>query len=181
MKKVSKLNLLGDEVFIVELDKEILFYNLQEMRIVKILTMKYERVIEKILKNKKNKKFLDTSSQKSELIDKVNPMSKRTEDFISFKSRKNTNNSDSLQNAILNAKKSKMESSICSDHSQLFRSVTDVGDRRSKFSKYASFSQNKKKPPSKMVKLKTNDKKSIFKLMTETPVDSSIEIIKAYT
>ena len=97
-----------------------------------------------------------------------------------MKSRKNTNNSEELRNGIINSRKSKMESSICSEKSFLRRSVTEGSEViKPRLSRFSSHKTRSKKNHS-IFKMRSNDTKGIFRLMTEAPIEDSIEIVKAW-
>ena len=135
-------------------DHELLFFSLDECKIIKSLSLQYNEVIPKIIKKKK-KKIYESEEYISEFFDKVNPIqSKRSDEFFSLKSRKNTGNSESLHKSIIYSRK--MESSNYSD-SQFRRSVTDGGERKTRLTKFGSYFP--KKRPSSKIKFKMNDTK----------------------
>lgn len=79
MKNIFNLNLVGTNILCVVMEREVIFFNIIEEKIVKILNFKYQKVIEKMIGNKKRKRFSSSYSQtNSEVFDKVNPISRRT-------------------------------------------------------------------------------------------------------
>lgn len=77
-----------------------------------------------------------------------------------------------------------MVSSQCSEISEVRRSVTESSKISrtitsfGKMHKWNSGNKNQRVPA--MAKIRSNDTKAAFKIMTEAPISNSIEFIKAY-
>ena len=75
-----------------------------------------------------------------------------------------------------------MESSVCSESNDGFRrSVTDMGSisrTATRLNKLASVQKAAYKRPT--AKIRSNDTKNIFKILTEASIEGSLELIKAY-
>lgn len=178
IKQMIGAEFLGFRLLAVVLEKEILFYDCQEFKILSQLDFKYHNVRSKTMNNQKGAENY-SSSLSYEYVDRVNPMSRRTDDlFFTAKNRKNTTQSDELKNVISsNMMKSKVES-INSDSNDLRRSITDMGPvNRLMSHKLTSIHRAASKKP--MIKIRSNDEKNIFKIMTETSIENSIEFMKA--
>lgn len=94
---------MGFSFFAIVLDAEIIFYDCtkyeygheDKSKLVKQMKFNYHNVRQKLIRNQLGSIGNASEYENIEKIDKVNPMSRRTDEFIfSHKDRKNTNQSD---------------------------------------------------------------------------------------
>ena len=152
-----------------------IFYDCDEGKIIRKLEFTYHDVKNKTLMNQKvNSSLVDRSN--TEYFDKVDPMSRRTDDFFfNEKFRKNTNNSDDIKNAMTRSmKKSKMESSVGS--SSVRRSITDIGTISRSITRMGLHNRLSSKGAEKkpVARIRSNDNKTIFRIMTEASIENSL-------
>ena len=57
IKQIHKINLVGEDYYIVDIEKELIFFNISEMKIVKVMDIKYHKVVDKMIESNARKKM----------------------------------------------------------------------------------------------------------------------------